>query len=297
MHWLSRRYRLDEPVGSGGSGVVWRGHDARLRRPVAVKTPPPGPRAHRRRRPLRREAIVAASLNHPNIVSVYDYGETTNGVPFLVLELVDGCTVAQLLASHGPLCPGDAASVCAGIASALAVIHARGLVHGDLKPDNVMICATGARILDLGMARSVGQDPGDHPVAGTPAYMAPEQAGAPARPEADLYAFGLLLRECLTARRSRPDADPPHVHAANAGRWPWLPDAVPGDLRDLVTACLSPEPGARPTAAHAAAALRRSTGGMTQASAHRRGDPCMPAAAARASRLSYDRHNSAVRAP
>jgi serine/threonine-protein kinase len=176
-----------------------------------------------------------------------------------VLELVDGFTMTQLLATRGPLSASDAASVCAGIASALTAIHTRGLVHGDLKPDNVMICRTGARILDLGTARRIGHDPGDLAVpAGTPAYMAPEQYHAPVGPEADMYAFGLLLRECLTARRSRPDADPPHVRTANTGRWPWLPATVPGDLRGLVTACLSPDRDDRPTAADAAALLRRS---------------------------------------
>jgi serine/threonine-protein kinase len=273
MYWLNRRYRLDEPVGAGGSGVVWRGHDARLRRPVAVKTPPPGPADHRRRRLLRREALMAAGLNHPHIVSVYDYGETTDGVPFLVLELVDGITVTQLLASRGPLSPADTASVCAGVASALAAIHARGLVHGDLKPDNVMICRTGARILDLGTARSIGQHPWDRPMtAGTPAFMAPEQTDATAAPEAGVYAFGLLLRECLTARHSRPDADPPHVRTARTGRWPWLPDSVPGHLRDLVTTCLSLEPADRPTAARAAAVLRRSGRERPTARAQRRRD-------------------------
>lgn len=277
MHWLNRRYRLDEPVASGGSAVVWRGHDARLRRPVAVKTPPPGPTGNRRRRLLRREALMAASLSHPNIVSVYDYGETTSGVPFLVLELVDGITVTRLLASRGSLSPTDTASVCVGIASALAAIHARGLVHGDVKPDNVMICRTGARILDLGTARSIGQHLEDRPVAGgTPAYMAPEQADAPVAPQADIYAFGLLLRECLTARFSRPDADPPHLDTANAGPWPWLPDTLPGDLRDLVTACLSPEPTGRPTAAHAAAVLRRSIRERATAPAQRRRDGSRP---------------------
>jgi serine/threonine-protein kinase len=255
--WLNRRYRLDEPVGSGGSGVVWRGHDARLRRPVAIKTPPAGPTVHRRRRLLQREAVLAASLNHPNVVSVYDYGETTSGIPFLVLELIDGRTLTELLATHGPLPHRSAATVCGHAASALAAIHARGLVHGDLKPDNVMICRTGLKILDLGAAMRSG---GREIIATTPAYAAPEQAGAPAGPEVDMYAFGLLLRECLTARRSRPDADPAHVRTANAGRWPWLPDAVPGNLRALVTACLSPEPIDRPTAARAAALLLRPTG-------------------------------------
>jgi eukaryotic-like serine/threonine-protein kinase len=254
MRWINRRYRLDEPVGAGGSGVVWRGHDARLRRPVAIKTPSPGPAAHRRLRPLRREALLAASLSHPNIVSVYDYGETRSGVPFLVLEFIDGKTLTKLLADNGPLTPGGAALVCVHVASALAAVHAHGLVHGDLKPDNVMICRRGAKILDLGTAQPSG---GRQIRGGTPAYAAPEQAGGPAGPEADMFAFGLLLRECLTARRSRPDADPPHVEAANAGRWPWLPDTVPDHLLDLVVACLSPTSVGRPTAADATAVLRR----------------------------------------
>jgi serine/threonine protein kinase len=258
MRWLNRRYRIDEPVGAGGSGVVWRGHDARLRRPVAIKTPPPGTPADRRRRPMRREAVLTASLSHPHIVSVYDYGETTSGVPFLVLELIEGSTLTRLLADTGPLPHHGAALVCGRVASALAAVHDHGLVHGDLKPDNVMVCRTGPKILDLGTAQPSG---GRALRAGTPAYAAPEQSGAPAGPEADMYAFGLLLRECMTARRSRPDADPPHVAAANAGRWPWVPDTVPDVLRDLVVACLSPQPTDRPTAARAAAVLRQATRG------------------------------------
>jgi serine/threonine protein kinase len=258
MHWLNRRYRLDEPVGAGGSGVVWRGHDTRLRRPVAVKTPPPGPASHRRLRLLRREAVLSASLSHPNIVSVYDYGETGNGVPFLVLEFLDGRTLTRLLADQGPFSPGAAALVCGHVASALAAVHDRGLVHGDLKPDNVMICRNGAKILDLGTAQPSG---GRETRAGTPAYMAPERAGAPAGPESDMFAFGLLLRECLTARWTRADADPPHLRAASTGRWPWVPDTVPEHVRDLIVACLSSRPADRPTAADAASVLRRMTRG------------------------------------
>jgi serine/threonine-protein kinase len=256
MRWINRRYRLDEPVGAGGSGVVWRGHDARLRRPVAIKTPQPGAAGHRRLRSLRREAVLAASLSHPNIVSVYDYGETKGGIPFLVLEFIDGRTVTQLLSENGPLPAHIAALVCGHIASALAAVHDRGLVHGDLKPNNVMISRAGPKILDLGTARPSG---GRVVRAGTPAYAAPEQVRWPAGPETDMFAFGLLVRECLTARRSRPDADPPHLETATAGPWPWLPDTVPDRLRDLVSACLSPAPADRPTAADAVAALRRAS--------------------------------------
>jgi serine/threonine-protein kinase len=256
--WLNGRYRIYEPVGTGRSSVVWRGHDVRLRRPVAVKTPATKAIAARRRRLFRNEAVVTARVDHPNIASVYDYGETTDGVPFLVLEYVAGGTLAEHLAAHGPLRHTETARVCAAVASALAAAHERGVVHGDVKPDNVMISPTGPRIVDFGTAAAIQQH-GDDPslAGGTPAYLAPEQTSDPPRPEADMYAFGLLLRDCLTAHRSRPDADPPAVLAAETGRWPWVPATVPGPLIDLVAACLARTPSQRPSGAEAATVLCR----------------------------------------
>jgi serine/threonine-protein kinase len=254
--WLNGRYRIDVQVGTGRSSVVWRGHDVRLRRPVAVKTPANMATVSGRRRLFRKEAMVTARVDHPNVASVYDYGETNDGAPFLVLEFVAGPTLAKRLASHGPLPHTETARVCAAVASALAAAHERGVVHGDVKPANVMISSTGPRIVDFGTAAAIEQY-GDDPsfAGGTPAYLAPEQPTGPPGPEADMYAFGLLLRDCLTAHRSRPDAEPPAVLAAETGRWPWVPATAPDPLKDLVAACLAPVPNQRPDSAQAATVL------------------------------------------
>jgi serine/threonine protein kinase len=278
--WLNERYRIDEPVGAGRSSLVWRGHDVRLRRPVAVKTPAGKAIASRRRRLFRNEAVLTARLDHPNIASVYDYGETTDGAPFLVLEFVAGPTLAEQLAAHGPLPHTEAARVCAAVASALGAAHKRGVVHGDVKPANVMISPAGPRIVDFGTAAAIEQYGHDRSFAGgTPAYGAPELASGPPRPEADMYAFGLLLRDCLTAHRLRPDADPPAVLVAEIGRWPWVPATVPGPLRDLVAACLARVPNHRPSGAQAATVL------------------CRTARSAEAAALSRRRHTSGQRRP
>jgi eukaryotic-like serine/threonine-protein kinase len=202
---LADRYTLLERIGSGGAGVVWRAHDELLDRTVAVKLLHRGlaqdPTTTER---FRAEAAAAAKLTHPHAVIVYDIGETEQG-DYLVMELVEGATLGDLL-DEGPLLPGVAASLGTQVGRALGAAHARGLVHRDVKPANILITTEGvAKVADFGIARALGDATSRLTVTGhvmgTARYLAPEQLrdeGIDAR--ADVYALGLVLHQCLTGR-------------------------------------------------------------------------------------------------
>jgi eukaryotic-like serine/threonine-protein kinase len=196
------RYRLERRLGAGGFGVVWQARDERLERPVAVKVMP-----HRRGMGKRaeREALAAARLNHPGIVTLYEAGSDDDAT-YLVSELVEGRTLDELLAD-GALSDRDVASIGVALAAALEHAHAHGVIHRDVKPGNVMVPqaphgdAGLAKLTDFGVARLVGDDPltRTSDVVGTLAYMAPEQAeGEEVGPPADLYSLGLVVYEALT---------------------------------------------------------------------------------------------------
>jgi eukaryotic-like serine/threonine-protein kinase len=202
---LADRYQLLEPIGSGGAGVVWRAQDQLLGRTVAVKLlhrDLATDRATTER--FRAEAAAAAKLTHPHAVIVYDIGASDDG-DYLVMELVDGATLADLL-HEGPLEPGVAATVGNQVGRALGAAHARGLVHRDVKPANILITSEGiAKIADFGIARALGEatsrlTTAGH-VMGTARYLAPEQLHddrIDAR--ADVYALGLVLHQSLTGQ-------------------------------------------------------------------------------------------------
>jgi hypothetical protein len=196
---LDGRYRLLRRLGSGGMAAVWVAHDERLGREVAVKILSDvlaGDESYRHR--FAREARVAADLSHPGLVGILDFGAESER-PYLVMELVRGDTLAQRIAA-GTTRELDLLALASDLLGALGHIHARGVVHRDVKPANVLIAADGrARLTDFGIARprdattltQTGQ------VIGTLSYMAPEvQRGEPATPRSDLYALGLVLREC-----------------------------------------------------------------------------------------------------
>ena len=195
------RYRLDRLVGTGGFGAVWRATDERLRRAVAVKVIPRSASASPR---VRREALAAARLNHPGIVALHESGEDEDAL-YLVSELVEGKTLAELEAA-GALSDHDVAEVGIALCDALEHAHGNGVIHRDVKPQNVMVPrrrkgAGAVKLTDFGVAHLVGDEPltrtGD--VMGTLAYMAPEQAaGRRAGAPADVYALGLLLYEALS---------------------------------------------------------------------------------------------------
>jgi serine/threonine protein kinase len=215
---LAGRYRLGELAGSGGAGQVWRAVDLVLERPVAVKLLWPetasDPVARAR---FRAEARHASSLSHPGVAQVHDYGECGPGdTPFLVLELVDGSSLAGVLAA-GPLGAADTIDVIAQVAAGLQAAHSAGLVHRDIKPANLLIGRDGQiKITDFGLASVTGSASSTTTgvVVGTAAYLAPERAaGQPASAACDLYSLGRrrgtggcgrqeILARCRSARRA-----------------------------------------------------------------------------------------------
>ena len=211
-------YVVDRRLGSGGSGDVWRAHDARLGRDVAIKVLHPHVSADGDR--LRRfadEARTAGALNHPNLLTVYDVGEH-EGTPFLVTECLEGTSLRARL-DDGPLPLDEALAIAIGVARGLMAAHARGIVHRDLKPENVFLRSDrGVKILDFGLAKLVSPgvppQPGAHRtgvgvIVGTAGYMAPEQVcGADVDGRADLFALGATLYEMLGGQRPFRGATP-----------------------------------------------------------------------------------------
>ncbi|MDL1949783.1 serine/threonine-protein kinase [Acidobacteria bacterium ACD] len=204
-------YELLSPIGAGGMGVVWRAHDPRLGRTLAIKvlSEELGPGGDRLAR-FEQEARAASALNHPSLVVVHDIGEA-DGVRYIAMEMVEGRNLGQVL-SDGPLPVKKAVAVAAQVAQGLAAAHARGIVHRDLKPENVMVLPDGrAKVLDFGLAKllpSTGTAPSPlltapGLVVGTPSYMSPEQArGEDVDFRSDLFSFGSVLYEALCGRRA-----------------------------------------------------------------------------------------------
>ena len=199
------RYRLLELLGQGGMATIFRALDTQLGREVAVKLLRPqylrDPDFSSR---FRQEAQNAASLSHPNVVTVYDYGEDPQG-PFIVMEYVDGEDLASILRRNGALPPTQATRIAAAVARALAASHARGIVHRDVKPGNVLIGRDGrVKVVDFGIARAIAEAQMTMPgtTLGSVHYFSPEQArGEPATSESDIFSLGIVLYEMLTGSR------------------------------------------------------------------------------------------------
>ncbi|GAA0317606.1 hypothetical protein GCM10010302_65850 [Streptomyces polychromogenes] len=271
---LGGRYRLLRPVGEGGMGQVWEARDEKLGRAVAVKVisllAGGGSRGDEARARFLREARITARLQHPNIVTIHDLGETGTGedkAPFLVMELVRGEGLDAKL-RRGPVGPADAARWGAQICDALTEAHTAGVLHRDVKPSNVLVTPSGmVKVLDFGVARAA--DPYATRdritqtgfIVGTPAYMAPEQARGVPEPRSDLYALGCLLFELLTGRLPFEAADTVGYLSAHLTEEPPAPGsvsaAVPPAWDDLVLTLLDKDPAGRfEDAAQLARALR-----------------------------------------
>ena len=270
MRSLAGRYRVEQAVGHGGSAVVHSGYDRTLKRRVAIKLfAPYRPDSGALSLDVLREARAAATLSHPHVARVYDYGEAVDGdqrTPYLVMEFLEGDTLADRLAVTGAFAWLRAAEICADVAAALAAAHARDLVHRDVKPRNVMLTPAGVKVLDFGIAALAGQNSLDTQgrLWGTPTHLAPEQLrGEPTYPAADVYALGLLLFECLTGARAWPGTSVNEILAARyqqpAPRLPGI-TGLPREIIRLYEACVADDPARRPTAAEVAEVLRRATG-------------------------------------
>jgi serine/threonine protein kinase len=265
------RYRRERLLGAGGMATVELARDEELGRPVALKTLHAGLALDGTfRKRFVRESQLAARLSHPNIVRVLDAGTEEGGEPYIVMEYVDGESLAQLLERRGRLHAPEAVRIAAQAAAGLAHAHAAGLVHRDVKPHNLLVAADGTvKVADFGIARAAQEarltETGT--VLGTAAYLAPElAAGREATPAADVYGLGACLYEALTGR-------PPHevgslVDLAARQQEPVRPPSelvsdVPSAIEELVMRCLAAEPELRPTAAQVADALGNPTEAAT----------------------------------
>jgi serine/threonine-protein kinase len=256
------RYRIDRVLGRGGMALVYLGHDAKLGRPVAIKLLADnlaGDESFRAR--FMREARMAAGLSHVNIVHVYDVGQDTDERPYIVMEYVDGESLAETLAREGRLSPARVREIALDCCHGLEHAHAAGLVHRDIKPHNLLADREGrVKIADFGVARSLGETQltmaGS--VLGSAGYLSPEQAaGRPVTPAADIYSLGATLYELLTGRtphqgellseplRQRGLRPPPPMAGIVSG--------VPAALETAVMSCLEADPERRPRSASALA--------------------------------------------
>ena len=257
-------YEILSPLGAGGMGEVYRARDARLGRDVAVKVLPSALAGDTDRlKRFEKEARAASSLNHPNIVTIYDIGEA-GGTAFIAMELVDGETLRELLAD-GPVATKRLQAVAAQVADGLAKAHGAGIVHRDLKPENVMVTRDGfVKILDFGLAKLTEPEERDgrtHAptmsgetaagvVMGTAGYMSPEQAlGKPLDLRSDQFSFGSILYEMTAGRRAFVRESMPETLTAIIRDEPEplgdLSPPTPAPLRWIVERCLAKSPDGR----------------------------------------------------
>jgi len=257
-------YEIQSPLGAGGMGEVYRALDPRLKRSVAIKVLPADVSSDPERLArLQREAQILASLNHPNIAAIYGV-EESNGIPALVMELVEGQTLAERL-TRGPLPADEILPIARQLVEALSAAHERGIVHRDLKPANIKITPLGTvKVLDFGLAKAVVKatlesDPDSSPtrtaltqgltILGTAAYMSPEQArGSIADQRADIWAFGCVLFEIVAGQRAFRGNTVTDLLASiirSDPEWNSLSVDTPRPLRILLERCLEKDPQRR----------------------------------------------------
>jgi serine/threonine protein kinase len=268
---LGGRYRLEERIAGGGMGDVWRGTDDVLGRTVAVKILLPAlldePGFAER---FRGEARTMATINHPGVVDVYDYGSDQQ-IAFLVMEYVEGDALSRTLSRVGRLTPARTMALVAQAADALQAAHGNGIVHRDVKPGNLLVRPNGTLVLtDFGIARSalVGQLTVAGAVLGTASYISPEQAaGDVATAASDVYALGVVAYQCLSGHRPFDGATPIEIAMKHVRESPRpLPADIPPAVRAIVERAMAKDPAARwPSASAMAAVARQAASSLTTA--------------------------------
>jgi eukaryotic-like serine/threonine-protein kinase len=255
---VAGRYRLERRIGRGGSGSVYAAHDLANGRSVALKRMRADERSGVGRQRFEREVAVLQSLSHPNVVPVLDHGHDDRGLPFIVFPLLSGCSLKSLIAREGALSPRRTARIAVEVLSALEAMHAHGVLHRDLKPDNIFLCHDSGEekvwVLDFGLAKALGEQRFDPKLTavglrvGTPRYMSPEMARGETVGEAsDLYALALVMAEMICGKPLLAVAPAPELLQAHASsRSLQLPDAVlTSPLFPVLQRALSKAPSVR----------------------------------------------------
>ena len=265
------QYVLEEKLGEGGMGEVYRARHGMMRRPSAIKLLRPDRAGELNLRRFEREVQLTARLTHPNTITIFDYGRSADGVFYYAMELLEGATLERIVTLHGPQEVERVARILTMACGALTEAHAIGLIHRDIKPANIMLCAQGGehdvlKMLDFGLVKELARDEdvkltGATAIVGTPQYMAPETIRAPGSADArtDIYALGAVAYYLLAGAdvfqgKSVVEVLSQHLHSAPeplSARGIKLPQA----LESVILACLSKDPERRP---QTAAALRSS---------------------------------------
>jgi hypothetical protein len=256
---LLGRFRVDAQIAQGGMGVVYRGFDLKIDHPIAIKVLRPDAIDNAAR--FEREATILASLDHPGVIRYVAHGVAHEGSPFLVVEWIEGVTLADHVERVG-LTPAESVQVVRRVAEALGAAHARGLVHRDVKPENVLLAGGDlerAKVIDFGLVKRTSGDPrltDTGMVVGTPGYMAPEQARGERELDArtDVFALGCVLYECLTGVPAFAGRNAAAVMARIVLCEPPALRDTPAGLEGLVRRMLAKRPGDRPADASAVAA-------------------------------------------
>jgi len=245
------RYQLFETLGVGATSRVLRGFDPMIGRPVAVKLFPAELAKGEARDRFLREARVVGQLSHPSVITLHDMGiEETTETPYLVMELIDGTPLDRLL-EKGTLPLPRACAWVAHAAEALEAAHNRGVIHGDVKPANILITADGkVKLTDFGMARVAKRDAGDTPLLGTPAYWCPEQImGRPQDARSDIFSLGVVLYEMVTG--TKPFAADSlqgvcnRVLSSTVSPASLLQPSIPASFDEIIASCLAKNPDTR----------------------------------------------------
>lgn len=263
------QYTLEEKIGEGGMGVVYKASHALLRRPSAIKLLPKERAGEQNLKRFEREVQLTSMLSHPNTISVYDFGRTEDGTFYYAMEYIDGFDLESLVERTGPQAPARVAYLLAQIAGALDEAHKIGLVHRDVKPANIMVCQRGGladvvKVLDFGLLKDLSGQSDDandaNQIVGTPLYLAPEAIATPDRIDArsDLYALGavgyfLLTGEAPFRGNNLLEVCGHHLHTSPTPPSQKLGTKIPVELETLILSCLEKSPALRP---HSASSLQ-----------------------------------------
>jgi serine/threonine-protein kinase len=263
---LDNKYLLEERLGEGGMGTVYRARHLLMDRPVAIKVlHPQFVEKEAARTRFQLEARAAVLLHHANAVSVTDFGQTADGLVYIVMELLNGHTLREILAKEAPLETARATSIMLQTSAAVAAAHNAGIIHRDLKPSNILVtkgkaAPASVKVLDFGIAKLAADILDDEDASaltlpgtpiGTPRYMSPEQyEGSDLTPAADVYSLGVILYEMLTGMAPFTGVSPVEIAIKHANDPPLRPReivaAIPEDVERVVLHALEKQPEARP---------------------------------------------------